>query len=139
MLEGVEEIKDLEPGMILEGTVSNVTNFGAFVDLGVHQDGLVHISSMADHFVKDPRALVKAGDVIKVKVLQVDVQRKRIGLSMRLDERPAGKISDKGDARSRGQRKPPPKSSAKPIANESRQAQGGAMADALAKAMKSGR
>ncbi len=84
--DGIEEIKDLKLNMILEGVVSNVTNFGAFVDVGVHQDGLVHISSLTDKFVSDPRAVVKAGDVVKVKVMEVDVARKRIGLSMRLDE-----------------------------------------------------
>ena len=84
--EGIEEIKDLKPNMILEGVVSNVTNFGAFVDVGVHQDGLVHISSLTDKFVSDPHSIVKAGDVVKVKVMEIDVARKRIGLSMRLDE-----------------------------------------------------
>ena len=88
--EGVEQVKDLQPGMILEGVVTNVANFGAFVDIGVHQDGLVHISAIADRFVKDPRAVVKAGDVVKVKVLEVDLARQRIALSMRLaDEVPA--------------------------------------------------
>ena len=84
--EGVEEITDLKAGMILEGTVTNVTNFGAFVDIGVHQDGLVHISSLSDKFVEDPHQVVKTGDVVKVKVLEVDVARRRIGLTMRLDE-----------------------------------------------------
>ena len=84
--EGVEKIADLKPGMILEGTVSNVAAFGAFVDLGVHQDGLVHISAMSDKFVKDPRTVVKAGQVVKVKVMDVDLQRKRIALSLRLDD-----------------------------------------------------
>ena len=84
--EGVEEITDLKAGMILEGTVINVTNFGAFVDIGVHQDGLVHISSLSDKFVEDPHQVVKTGDVVKVKVLEVDVARRRIALTMRLDE-----------------------------------------------------
>ena len=84
--EGVESAKDLQPGMILEGVVTNVANFGAFVDIGVHQDGLVHISAIADRFVKDPRTVVKAGDVVKVKVLEVDLARQRIALSMRLAE-----------------------------------------------------
>ena len=84
--EGVEEITDLKTGMILEGTVTNVTNFGAFVDIGVHQDGLVHISSLSDKFVEDPHQVVKTGDVVKVKVLEVDVARRRIALTMRLDE-----------------------------------------------------
>lgn len=84
--DGVEEIKDLKPGMILEGVVSNVANFGAFVDIGVHQDGLVHISQLADKFVEDPRDVVKVGEVVKVKVLEVDAPRKRISLTMRLTE-----------------------------------------------------
>ena len=84
--EGVEDITDLKAGMILEGTVTNVTNFGAFVDIGVHQDGLVHISSLSDKFVEDPHQVVKTGDVVKVKVLEVDVARRRIALTMRLDE-----------------------------------------------------
>ncbi|WP_230622148.1 Tex family protein [Aggregatibacter sp. Marseille-P9115] len=84
--EGVEEITDLKAGMILEGTVTNVTNFGAFVDIGVHQDGLVHISSLSDKFVEDPHQVVKTSDVVKVKVLEVDVARRRIALTMRLDE-----------------------------------------------------
>lgn len=85
---GVESIEDLTPGMILEGVVSNVTNFGAFVDIGVHQDGLVHISAMANHFVKDPHAVVKAGAVIKVRVLEVEIPRRRIALTMRLEDTP---------------------------------------------------
>ncbi len=99
--EGVDTIKDLEAGMILEGSVTNVTNFGAFVDIGVHQDGLVHISALADQYVKDPRDVVKAGDVVKVKVMQIDVDRKRIGLSMRLDDQP-GEATDGGGARRTG-------------------------------------
>ncbi|MBL0681447.1 Tex family protein [Aeromonas dhakensis] len=85
--EGVEKISDLVPEMVLEGVVTNVTNFGAFIDIGVHQDGLVHISSLTDRFVKDPREVVKAGDIVRVKVLEVDVPRKRISLTMRLDEK----------------------------------------------------
>ncbi|MBF0137074.1 MAG: RNA-binding transcriptional accessory protein [Magnetococcus sp. DMHC-1] len=85
--EGVESLTDLQPGMLLEGTVTNVTNFGAFVDVGVHQDGLVHISAMARSFVKDPHAIVKAGDVIKVRVQEVDIPRRRIALSMILDDK----------------------------------------------------
>ena len=84
--EGVESLTDLKVDMLLEGTVTNVTNFGAFVDIGVHQDGLVHISMLANHFVKDPHSVVKAGDIVKVKVLEVDQERKRIALSMRLGE-----------------------------------------------------
>lgn len=86
--DGVTEMKDLEIGMILEGVVSNVANFGAFVDIGVHQDGLVHISALTDRFIADPREVVKAGDIVKVKVMEVDVQRKRIALSMRLNDEP---------------------------------------------------
>jgi len=86
--EGIEELKDLQEGMILEGVVSNVTNFGAFVDIGVHQDGLVHISALSDKFIKDPRDVVKAGDLVKVKVMEVDIPRRRIGLSMRLNDDP---------------------------------------------------
>nr|VFK41596.1 MAG: uncharacterized protein BECKTC1821E_GA0114239_101237 [Candidatus Kentron sp. TC] len=102
--EGVEEIKELEPGMVLEGVVSNVTNFGAFVDIGVHQDGLVHISAMADHFVKDPREITHTGAVVKVRVMEIDLERKRIGLSMRLHdspERTGGSAERSGDRRSK--------------------------------------
>ncbi len=94
--EGVEKVSDLEPGMLLEGAVTNVAAFGAFVDIGVHQDGLVHISALANRFVEDPREIVKPGDVVKVKVVSVDLQRQRIALTMRLDDergggrRPAG-------------------------------------------------
>ena len=84
--EGIEKLSDLEEDMILEGSVTNVTNFGAFVDIGVHQDGLVHISALSNKFIKDPREVVKTGDIVKVKVMAVDVKRKRIGLSMRLDD-----------------------------------------------------
>ncbi|MGL4979252.1 MAG: Tex family protein [Plesiomonas sp.] len=87
--EGVETLDDLSAGLVLEGTVTNVTNFGAFVDIGVHQDGLVHISSLSDKFIDDPHKVVKAGDIVKVKVLEVDIARKRIALSMRLDDQPA--------------------------------------------------
>lgn len=87
--EGVEHLEDLRPGMLLEGVVTNVSNFGAFVDIGVHQDGLVHISLLADRFVKNPHEVVKVGDIVKVKVLEVDTQRKRIQLSMRLSESPS--------------------------------------------------
>ncbi len=83
--DGIDDIKDLKPGMMLEGTVTNVAAFGAFVDIGVHQDGLVHVSQLADRFVKDPHEVVKAGDVVKVRVTEVDVPRKRIGLTMRKD------------------------------------------------------
>ncbi|HEY8585195.1 MAG TPA: Tex family protein [Rhodanobacter sp.] len=86
--EGVEDVKDLKPGMILEGRVTNVAAFGAFVDIGVHQDGLVHVSALSYSFVKDPRDAVKAGDIVKVKVMEIDLPRQRIGLSMRLDDEP---------------------------------------------------
>jgi uncharacterized protein len=127
--EGIEEIKDLQPGMVLEGTVTNVTNFGAFVDVGVHQDGLVHISMLAGKFVKDPHEIVKTGQVVKVKVLEVDSARKRIALSMRLDE-PAARPRDTAPApRQREARAaaPPPRTPA---------VGSGAMADALALAFK---
>ncbi|THF67435.1 RNA-binding transcriptional accessory protein [Pseudothauera nasutitermitis] len=87
--EGVETLKDLVPGMMLEGVVTNVTNFGAFVDVGVHQDGLVHVSALADRFVQDPHSVVKAGQVVKVKVLEVDLQRQRIALTMRMGDEAA--------------------------------------------------
>ena len=86
--EGVDKVSDLKPGMILEGTVTNVAAFGAFVDVGVHQDGLVHVSAMSHKFVSDPHEVVRSGQVIKVKVMEVDVERKRIGLSLRLDDEP---------------------------------------------------
>ncbi|EPO5778016.1 Tex family protein [Vibrio harveyi] len=134
--EGVNSVSDLEPGMILEGVVSNVANFGAFVDIGVHQDGLVHISALTDRFVSDPREVVKAGDIVKVKVMEVDVQRKRIGLSMRLNDEP-------------GQDNRSQRSSAAPRRNDQQQrrqprrddsssnsAMGGAFAAAFAKAKK---
>ena len=96
--EGVEKISDLQPGMVLEGVVSNVANFGAFVDIGVHQDGLVHISMLADSFVKDPRDVVKAGDIVKVKVLEVDVPRQRISLTMRMGDQPGATSQARGAA-----------------------------------------
>lgn len=100
--DGVEDIKDLRPGMILEGVVSNVAAFGAFVDIGVHQDGLVHISALSDTFVKDPRDVVKAGDIVKVKVLEVDVARKRIALTRRMDDVPGEKPAREMRHESRG-------------------------------------
>ncbi len=96
--EGVEKVSDLKPGMILEGVVTNVANFGAFVDIGVHQDGLVHISALAEKFVADPREVVKAGDIVKVKVLEVDLPRQRIALTMRMSDSPSAS-SDKGQSR----------------------------------------
>jgi len=105
--EGVESLADLEPGMILEGVVTNVTNFGAFVDIGVHQDGLVHISALSEKFVKDPREVVKAGAVVKVKVMSVDEARRRIGLSMRLSDEPGREPARKagGERAAAGARK----------------------------------
>ncbi|WP_416189497.1 Tex family protein [Neisseria sp. CCUG17229] len=134
--EGVNEIKDLQIGMILEGVVSNVANFGAFVDIGVHQDGLVHISALANKYVSDPREVVKAGDVVKVKVLEVDEKRKRIALTMRLDDdggasnkrsdRPSENHSGNGKARSNSNSRNPRE---KAVGNT-------AMADAFAKLKK---
>ena len=121
--EGIEQIADLKPGMVLEGVVTNVTNFGAFVDIGVHQDGLVHISALSDKFVKDPREVVKAGDLVKVKVMQVDLPRKRIGLSMRLTDDPRNQATEIERERPGGRRKQKPQ----PTASNS------AMAQAFAK------
>ncbi|WP_043310934.1 Tex family protein [Pseudomonas sp. ML96] len=101
--EGVESLKDLQPGMILEGVVTNVTNFGAFVDIGVHQDGLVHISALSEKFVKDPYEVVKAGDIVKVKVMEVDIPRNRVGLTMRMSDTPGEKVDGpRGGARGNG-------------------------------------
>ncbi|SOZ34528.1 Tex family protein [Cupriavidus neocaledonicus] len=94
--EGVEDVKDLQPGMVLEGVVTNVAAFGAFVDIGVHQDGLVHISALSNKFVKDAHEVVKAGQIVKVKVMEVDVKRNRIGLSMRLDDEPGQAVARAG-------------------------------------------
>jgi uncharacterized protein len=103
--DGVEDIKDLQVGMVLEGVISNVAAFGAFVDIGVHQDGLIHISALSDKYVKDPRDVVKAGDIVKVKVLEVDVGRKRIALTRRLDDAmPAPRDTRTGAAPPRGGR-----------------------------------
>ena len=130
--EGVHDMNDLQVGMILEGVVSNVANFGAFVDIGVHQDGLVHISALADRFVQDPRDVVKAGDVVKVKVLEVDVPRKRIALTMRLND------SAGAEKRGRQPENAAPRSGSlkngKP--QRERAPQNSAMADALAKLKK---
>ena len=125
--EGVEDIADLKPDMVLEGTVSNVAAFGAFVDLGVHQDGLIHVSQLSHKFVQDAREVVKAGDIVKVRVLEVDVPRKRISLSMRLDAAPRerGARENRYEAPSRGQR---PSHTRAP-----EPATGGAMAQAFAK------
>jgi len=131
--EGVETMKDLAEDMRLEGVVTNVTNFGAFVDVGVHQDGLVHISQLADRFVKDPRDVVKAGDIVKVRVVEVDIKRKRIALSMKLNEkaRDAEKVESKSD-RYGGQQKKALKQANQDVAL------GSAMADALRGALKRG-
>ncbi|WP_278958981.1 Tex family protein [Aquipseudomonas alcaligenes] len=105
--DGVESLKDLQPGMILEGVVTNVTNFGAFVDIGVHQDGLVHISALSEKFVKDPYEVVKAGDIVKVKVMEVDIPRNRVGLSMRMSDTPGQKTEGpRGGRQNRGGNQP---------------------------------
>ena len=141
--EGVNEVKDLKPGMILEGTVTNVAAFGAFVDVGVHQDGLVHVSAMSDRFVADPHDVVRSGQVVKVKVMDVDVARNRIGLSLRLNDDPAnpstakpgkqprqqaGKNSGKGGHGGQGGR------GGGRGRRQAKGAQGGSMADALKRA-----
>ncbi|QLE87417.1 RNA-binding transcriptional accessory protein [Shewanella sp. Scap07] len=135
--EGVNQINDLKPNMLLEGVVTNVTNFGAFVDVGVHQDGLVHISSLTDKFVSDPHTVVKAGDVVKVKVMEVDVERKRIGLTMRLDDqasaKPAAKPKSNSAKGSSQQKQHKPRHNPKQPANA---AMGNAFADAFAKLKK---
>ncbi len=129
--DGVEDIKDLKPGMVLEGVVSNVAAFGAFVDLGVHQDGLVHVSALSDRFVKDPREVVKAGQVVKVKVLEVDLPRKRIALTMRLDD----PIGEERSAQ-RGPRREdrPTQAAQKQMARNQPPAPAGALAEALLRA-----
>ncbi len=124
--EGVEAIKDLQPGMLLEGVVTNVTNFGAFVDIGVHQDGLVHISALSHKFIKDPREVVRAGDVVKVKVLEVDEKRRRIALTLRLADEAPRECAKKAELTAPAR---PHRPAPAPQAS-------GAMADALARAMK---
>jgi uncharacterized protein len=128
--DGVEDLKDLQPGMTLEGTVSNVAQFGAFVDLGVHQDGLIHVSQLSNKFVNDAREVVKTGDIVKVKVLEVDMARKRISLTMKLDSAPAPR-GDRGDnsykPAGRGERTAPVQRAAPPAQGAS------AMAAAFAK------
>jgi protein Tex len=130
--EGVETLKDLKPGMILEGAVTNVAAFGAFVDIGVHQDGLVHISAMSKSFIKDPREVVKSGDIVKVKVLEVEVARKRIALTLRLDDDPGG----------RGEGVPRDNSRASMTSSAPRKPRqpsgGGALAEALRRASEKG-
>lgn len=112
--EGVEKISDLEPGMSLEGVITNVTDFGAFVDIGVHQDGLVHISQLADRFIKDAREVVKAGDIVKVTVVEVDAQRKRIALSMRSDAQASATNATASANNKSGSHKPVAKPAARP-------------------------
>jgi uncharacterized protein len=131
--DGVEDIKDLREGMILEGVVSNVAAFGAFVDIGVHQDGLIHISALSDKFVKDPRDVVKAGDIVKVKVLEVDVARKRIALTRRLDDAPAPREERNAQRGNRDSRDARPRQNA-PQARPAQPAFNSALADAFAKA-----
>ncbi|MDO9188526.1 MAG: Tex family protein [Sulfurimicrobium sp.] len=127
--EGVESLRDLQPGMVLEGVVTNVTNFGAFVDIGVHQDGLVHISALADKFVKDPHSVVKAGQVVKVKVLEVDEKRRRVALTMRMGDEP-GQAAVREEKRPASPRPAPrPQQPGKPQAQQPE----GAMAAAFAK------
>lgn len=139
--EGVSSLSDLKEGMILEGVVSNVANFGAFVDVGVHQDGLVHISAMTDKFISDPREIVKTGDIVKVKVMEVDVARKRVSFTMRLNDDVKAQASQN---RAPNENKPRSNSksggrshSKKPAPASANQAMGNAFADAFAKAKKS--
>jgi uncharacterized protein len=127
---GVEKVADLKVGMVLEGVVTNVAAFGAFVDVGVHQDGLVHVSAMADRFVSDPHEVVRSGQVVRVKVLDVDVQRQRIGLSLRLNDAPQ---QDRGKRPDRAARRPNP-SPGKPSGRQTSNQASGSMAEALRKA-----
>ena len=136
--EGVEKITDLKVDMILEGTVTNVTSFGAFVDVGVHQDGLVHISAMSEKFIKDPREAAKAGDIVKVKVMEIDVPRNRIALSMRLTDSGQEQQSAGRDKPRRGgqpdNRSPRHTGSKAPGSRTQDKAPEGALAAAFAKA-----
>lgn len=140
--EGINTINDLEVGMILEGVISNVANFGAFVDLGVHQDGLVHISSLTNKFVSDPREIVKAGEIVKVKVIEVDASRKRISLTMRLDDAMKQKTASKAQHKptTNKQQHSAKNQSTKPKSSRSKDtgnaAMGNAFADAFAKLKK---
>jgi protein Tex len=137
-MEGVEKLSDLKPGMVLEGAVTNVAAFGAFVDIGVHQDGLVHISAMSKTFIKDPREVVKPGDIVKVKVLEVDVARKRIALTLRMDDPVGGKGSVKAD-RPQADRGPRFNDRQMTSRGASRQdGGGGAFADAMRRAAERG-
>jgi uncharacterized protein len=131
-MDGVEEIKHLKKGMILEGTVTNVAAFGAFVDIGVHQDGLVHISAMSRTYIKDPREVVKPGDIVKVKVLDFEVARKRISLTLRLDDEVGAKKDAPGMQRDNSPRNPSRMTSSAPRQQES--SGGGALAEALRRA-----
>lgn len=131
-MDGVEEIKHLKKGMILEGTVTNVAAFGAFVDIGVHQDGLVHISAMSRTYIKDPREVVKPGDIVKVKVLDFEVARKRISLTLRLDDEVGAKKDAPGMQRDNSSRNPSRMTSSAPRQQES--SGGGALAEALRRA-----
>jgi uncharacterized protein len=133
-MEGVEKLSDLKPGMVLEGTVTNVAAFGAFVDIGVHQDGLVHISAMSKTFIKDPREVVKSGDIVKVKVLEVEVARKRIALTLRMDD-PVGAKADRPQA-DRGPRFNERQMTSR--APAAKQESGGAFAEALRRAAEKG-
>ena len=132
--EGVETLADLKPDMILEGVVTNVAAFGAFVDVGVHQDGLVHISALSSSFVKDPHSVVKAGQIVKVKVLEVDEKRRRIALTMRLTDA-AGQAAAKPEGAKREQRgnRGPGKAGGKPNRGQAPAPMGGAMAAAFLK------
>lgn len=132
-MEGVEEIKHLKKGMILEGTVTNVAAFGAFVDIGVHQDGLVHISAMSRTYIKDPREVVKPGDIVKVKVLDFEVARKRISLTLRLDDEVGAKKDAPGMQRDNSSRNPARMTSSAPRKQDS-SGGGGALAEALRRA-----
>jgi uncharacterized protein len=134
--EGVETLKDLKRGMILEGTVTNVAAFGAFVDIGVHQDGLVHISAMSKTFIKDPREVVKSGDIVKVKVLEVEVARKRIALTLRLDDEVGGKSERSAQGKPRDISRESMTSSAPRKPQEA--SGGGALAEALRRAAEKG-
>jgi uncharacterized protein len=134
--EGVETLKDLKPGMILEGTVTNVAAFGAFVDIGVHQDGLVHISAMSKSFIKDPREVVKSGDIVKVKVLEVEVARKRIALTLRLDDEPGGRSERPTQGMPRDNSRASMTSSAPRKSQQP--SSGGALAEALRRASEKG-
>jgi uncharacterized protein len=129
--EGINEIRDLKPGMLLEGTVTNVAAFGAFVDIGVHQDGLVHVSQLADKFVKDPHEVVKAGDVVQVRVVEVDVPRKRIALTMKKDNAEAREQVRERGAAAQGDGAPKGKPGPMAAAPKAAPVAGGAFADAL--------